>query len=177
MVSSSSVVVGHLGGGFRRRRKRHARWRAHVFAVDEIVQVHEVRLLGLGLLRGLAQLRDAACRFLRGCFRKTVCPFPQGIAIIISFLARHSREKNNTQHLFNFNLPVCLHLPTIGLQRLGHHSPSQVLHALLVGQGQLGLSKVLPDLGSQRVLFLHLVWALGHASQAVLKRRESRGAE
>ena len=54
------------------------------------------------------------------------------------------------------NSPIALefHLAQIH----GHHPPSQVFHALGIGQLGPGLAVELPDLGGQRILLLHFLW-------------------
>ena len=47
-------------------------------------------------------------------------------------------------------------LPLFALQTHCHHSPSQILHALLIWQLRLRLAVELPYLRRQRVLLLHL---------------------
>ena len=59
-----------------------------------------------------------------------------------------------------------------------HHTPSQVLHAILVGQTPLGVCEEAPYLDCDGVLSLHLFGALGQARGGVpLERQEAGGPQ
>lgn len=88
---------------------------------------------------------------------KCICAMPLGVGLRVSeALFGHQYTSHVLQDSQECFLPSLL-LPFLALEIHGHHSPCQILHALLVGQLRLCPGIEFPNLSGQRIFPLHLI--------------------
>lgn len=80
-----------------------------------------------------------------------------------------------------FSSSICLVLPLLLLFLVpanveSHHTPSQILHAVLARELVLGPREEFPDLSRKRIILLHSVDTAIGVGQAILEKREKGAA-